>query len=104
MQHFPVLRVPNNVDGLIRFLEVLHFLLAELDIEATCRCASVSKSVSFQEKKVHLPKMSSRLAMLVVPIIGADTPGFAMIHAIALTGLSVSVKKSIQHSLYAVFL
>ena len=53
-QRCRVLRVSDDIDGLVRLLEVLHLLFAELHVETTCRRASYLVSHRSKGKESEL--------------------------------------------------
>ncbi len=75
--------VPGDLARLVRLLEVLDLFLSERNIEATLNGLGVNTAIPTHERWAteNSPRMSSRLDRLVVPMMGAVTPGLERIHA-----------------------
>lgn len=82
------LGVADDRDRSIGLLEVLDLLLRERYIESTCRASPQSAfPTQVRHSALYSPRISSRFFRLVVPMIGADTPGFARIQAVAICAI-----------------
>lgn len=84
----PHLGVADDRDRSIGLLEVLDLLLRERHIESTCRPSPRSAfPTQVRHSALYSPRISSRFFRLVVPMMGADTPGFARIQAVAICAM-----------------
>ena len=77
-------------DGLrhVRLFEVLQLFLRQLHVEGAYNDTHlVRQPPRTRDKHGNLPRRSFSLSRLVVPTIGAETPGFAMHHASAICAM-----------------
>ena len=79
----------RDSDGLVRLLKGLDLLFRQLDIQTAY--VYIVRNYLTQQFQPHdvvcLPRMSARLSKLVVPTMGAVTPGLVSTHAMAICAM-----------------
>ena len=74
----------NHRKGLVRLLEELNLVFGKFNIDGTWeRVTNKPRRMRIECFMIHIPSRSFKLSRLVLPTIGAVTPGLDITHAAA---------------------